>query len=204
MLHDGLRLRILPAFDDIASAIAKKGITAGQAAVAAFAVGCLSALAIWASAWWTALLLLVLSLLGSEIDAALARASGKAEFHGFLKTVLQSALSGLIPLAFVLADPAANAVSGAGFLLCLFGNAVSLQACSAFTDKTNLQQPPTSAACFHTGFAGSRETYAILVLACIFPGWFPALACLFAALCIYTVFSRVMLAYKNPGETPSA
>ena len=52
-----------------------------------------------------------MSRLFDGLDGAVARASTKTDRGGFLDIVLDFAFYGAIPLGFVLADPAGNAVA---------------------------------------------------------------------------------------------
>jgi hypothetical protein len=50
---------------------------------------------------------------------------------------------------------------------------------------------------YSTGLMEGGETIAFFVLFCLFPGFFPTLAILFAALCLMTVAQRFILAAKS-------
>ncbi len=204
MLDSRLRERIRPVLDETGTALAAMGVTASQVTLAAFATGCLSVLAICAGAYWTGLLLLVISRTGDGLDGAVARATQRTDFCGFLEIVLNCLFYGLIPLAFVLADPAANAVAGAVLLVCFYGNTASFLAFAIMVEKQKIQGLPAKSFYFRTDLEGPFETCTIFALACLFPGWFPVLVCIFATVCIYTIFSRIVLAYKNWSKVPSA
>jgi hypothetical protein len=50
---------------------------------------------------------------------------------------------------------------------------------------------------FTTGLAEATETIAAFALACIFPGWFPVIAWVFAAMTLYTALCRIVLAART-------
>ncbi len=49
---------------------------------------------------------------------------------------------------------------------------------------------------FTTGLAEATETIAAFALACVFPGWFPIISWVFAAMTLYTALARIMLAAR--------
>lgn len=201
MLDGWARTRIDPALDRMGRRLARAGIGANSVTIAAFLVGIAAFLAIAAGLHWLGLLLVLLSRLGDGLDGAVARHTRKTDFGGYLDIVLDFAFYGLVPLGFVLADPASNGLAGAVLLLSFYVNGASFLAYAVMAERRGL----TSAArgeksiFFTTGLAEASETLAFFVAFCLFPAWFPALALVFAALCFYTALSRVVIAWRSFG-----
>ena len=199
MLDGHLRQFVVPVLDRLGKKIAALGITANHITISSFAVGLLAALAIAYQSYWVGLLLLVLSRLGDGLDGAVARATQKTDFGGFLDIVLDFGFYGAIPFGFILADPANNAVAGGALLLSFYMNGASFLAFAIMVEKNKLADSAygSKSLFFSTGLAESTETYAIFVAACLFPAWFPVLAYGFALVCFYTALSRIILARRS-------
>jgi phosphatidylglycerophosphate synthase len=201
MLDGWARARIDPFLDRLGSRLAAAGVSANQVTVAACGLGLLAMLAIIVGYLWTALMLILLSRLGDGLDGAVARISGKTDLGGYLDIVLDFVFYGAVPLGFVLADPAANAVAGAVLLFSFYVNGSSFLAYAVMAEKRKMQTAARGqkSLFFTTGLAEATETIAVFVLFCLFPTWFPQIAYIFAGICLYTALSRMMLAARTFG-----
>jgi phosphatidylglycerophosphate synthase len=194
---DGLaRKRIDPALQAMGARIAGLGISANAVTLAGFVLGVVAAGAIALHYYLAGLVILLASRLADGLDGAVARATRKTDFGGFLDIVLDFAFYGMIPLGFVMADPAANGLAGAALLLSFYVNGASFLAYAVMAEKRGLQtdQRGEKTLFFTTGLAEATETIAVFAAMCLFPAWFAAIAWVFAAVCFYTAFSRIMLA----------
>jgi phosphatidylglycerophosphate synthase len=198
MLDNRFRPYVSPVLDQLGRLIARSGISANHVTVTSFAVGMAAALAIAMQAYGVGLVLLLVSRLGDGLDGAVARATQKTDFGGYLDIVLDFAFYGAIPLGFVFADVNANAVAGAVLLLSFYVNGASFLAFAIMMEKNGISDndPGSKSLFFSTGLAEATETYAVFVAACLFPAWFPLLAYGFALLCFYTALSRIMQARR--------
>lgn len=196
MLDGWARRRIDPALDAIGGRLAQAGVSANAVTIAAFAVGVAAAVAIAQGHFLAGLALLLVSRLGDGLDGAVARVRGKTDLGGYLDIVLDFAFYGAIPLGFVLADPAANAVAGAVLLLSFYVNGSSFLAYAIMAEKRKLEGEARGekSLFFTTGLAEATETLAVFVAFCLFPAWFAVIAYVFAAVTFYTALSRVVLA----------
>lgn len=196
-MFDGmLRKRIDPLLDAAGVGLARRGVKANAVTVAGLAIGLLAAIAI-AWQWYVAgAVLVVASRLCDGLDGAVARASGKTDFGGFLDIVLDFAFYGVIPLAFVAADPGANGLAGALLLFSFYVNGSSFLAYAIMAEKRAMTTEVRGAKSlyFTTGLAEATETIGVFIAFCLFPSWFPVLAALFALICLYTATSRIVLA----------
>jgi phosphatidylglycerophosphate synthase len=198
MLDGWARPRIDPLLDRIGAGLAKSGVTANAVTWAAFGVGALAAFTI-AQGWFIlGAVLILLSRLGDGVDGAVAKVRGRTDLGGYLDIVLDFAFYGLVPLGFVLADPAANGVAGAVLLTAFYANGASFLAYAIIAEKRGLASDARGpkSLFFTTGIAEATETLAVFVAMCLLPRWFPLLAYAFAALTVYTTVSRIVLATR--------
>ncbi|GAB4364126.1 MAG: CDP-alcohol phosphatidyltransferase family protein [Oricola sp.] len=201
MLDGAVRARIEPAIDALGRAIARTGLSANAVTVLAFLLGLAAAGLIALDAFVVGMVVLLASRLCDGLDGAVARVNGKTDFGGYLDIVLDFGVYGAIPVGFAFADPAANAVAAAALVFSFYVNGASFLAFAIMAEKHGLStsQRGEKAFFFTTGLAEATETIAVFVLACLFPGWFPALAWGFAAICLYTAVSRIFMTRRVLG-----
>lgn len=200
MLDGWARQYIDPPVAQFAQTLARAGATANGVTLAGFALGCGAAAAIATQYFWLGLVLILVSRIADGLDGAVARASDTtSDFGGFLDITLDFAFYGLIPLAFIVADPAANAIAGAVLLLSFYVNGASFLAYAIMAEKRKFTESPRGAKSlfYTTGLAEATETITVFCLWCVFPQWFAAIAWVFAAVVFYTAFSRIMLARQD-------
>jgi len=198
MLDGWARKRIDPALDAIAGALHAAGVSANAITLSAFAIGAAAAVAIALGELWTGLILILASRLCDGLDGAVAKRAGRTDLGGYLDIVLDFAFYGMIPLAFVILDPAANGIPGALLIAVFYANGASFLAYAIMAEKRGISDDARGAKSlfFTTGLAEATETIAIFVAFCLFPAWFAILAYAFAALTAYTALSRVALAWQ--------
>lgn len=198
MLDGWARRRLDPALDRLGAGLARAGIGADAVTWAAFATGALAAGMIAIEWYALAALLILLSRLGDGLDGAVAKVRGRTDLGGYLDIVLDFAFYGLVPLGFVLADPAANGVAGAVLLTAFYANGASFLAYAVMAEKRGMASEARGpkSLFFTTGIAEATETIAVFVAMCVFPRWFPVLAYVFAGLTVYTTVSRIVLAHR--------
>ncbi len=196
MLDTRIRAHIDPVLNSVGRSLARRGVTANAISIAGFGVGAAAAIAIMGQHYWLGLVLLLLSRICDGLDGAVARATEKTDFGGFLDIVLDFAFYGLIPLAFVIANPESNFLAGGVLLLTFYVNGASFLTFALMAEKRGLdeQDRGSKSLLYTTGLAEATETIVVFVLFCLFPGWFSTIAWIFAAVVVYTTFSRFMLA----------
>lgn len=202
MLDGVVRRAIDPVLDAAGRRLAALGITANGVTLAACAVGLAAAALISFQFYLLGGVLMLASRIGDGLDGAVAKATRKTDFGGFLDIVLDFVFYGAVPLGFVVADPAANAVAGAALIFSFYVNGSSFLAYSVMAEKRKLSTEARGAKSlyFSTGLAEATETILVFAAACLFPGWFPWLAYGFAAVCFYTALARIMLARASFGS----
>ena len=198
MLDGWARRLIDPALVRMASSLAGAGVSANAITIAACVVGVAAAGAIALGNLWLGLALLLLSRLGDGLDGAVARIKGKTDFGGYLDIVLDFVFYGAIPVGFAMLDPGANALAACVLVLSFYVNGASFLAFAIMAEKRGLSTDARGqkSLFFTTGLAEATETIAFFLAFCLFPGWFPILAYVFAAICFYTALSRIVLASR--------
>jgi phosphatidylglycerophosphate synthase len=196
MFDGALRTAINPAIDRLAAQLVQYGATANGTTMAGFALA-LFAAALIAFGWLlSGLMLILLSRLCDGLDGAIAKQTKPTDFGGYLDIVSDFAFYGLIPLAFAIYDPAANAVAAAVLLLSFYVNGASFLAFAIIAEKRKLTTEARGKKTFFftTGLAEAGETLAVFTAFCLIPNWFAGIAYVFAAICFWTAFARILQA----------
>ena len=194
---DGYARRLIdPPLALLAAPLARAGVSADAVTLAGLVFGLASAGAVAGAAFSLALILLALSRLCDGLDGAVARARGRTDFGGFLDIVCDFAFYGAVPLGFAALDPSRNALAACAMLFSFYVNGASFLAFAALAAKRGMQTQTRGqkSLYFTAGLAEGAETIAVFVAMLLFPAAFPTLAYGFAALCLVTAASRVLLA----------
>lgn len=198
MLDATMRKVIDPVLNRMGARAARAGMTANAVTLAGLGFGLLAAalIALGAPGW--ALLPLGLSRLADGLDGAIARATHKTDFGGFLDITCDFVFYGAIPLAFVLADPGANGAAGGFLLASFYANGASFLGFAILAERKKMTSEArgVKSLYFTGGLLEGTETIAFFVALCLWPGWFSPMAWVFGALCFFTAASRVLLARK--------
>jgi phosphatidylglycerophosphate synthase len=196
MFDGALRTAINPSVNRLAVRLVKAGATANSATLTGFALALCAALAIAFGWLWTGLLLILLSRLFDALDGAIAKQTRSTDFGGYLDIVLDFAFYGLVPLAFAIFNPAGNAVAAGVLLLSFYVNGASFLAFAILAEKRKLTTEARGKKSFFftTGLAEAGETLAVFAAFCLLPNWFAPIAYVFAAICFWTAFARIMQA----------
>ena len=197
---DRFVIRLLkPGLDRAARGFARFGVGADLVTVVGFAVGLGAAVAIARGAPLTGLALMLASRLCDGIDGALARLSAPTERGGFLDITLDFLFYASIPLAFAIADPAANALAAAALLAAFVGTATTFLAFAALAAQRGLKSLayPDKGIYYLGGLTEATETLACFALMCLWPAHFALLAWVFAALCALTIVTRLWAGWRT-------
>ena len=194
MLDAAARRLIDPPLNAAGRALAARGATADMVTLAGLAIGLMAAAAVWAGLFGLALVLVLLSRLADGLDGAVARATKKTDWGGYLDIVADFAFYGAIPLAFVLHDPVANGVAGALLLTSFYVNGTSFLGYAILAEKKKMETSAQGikSLYYSNGLLEGTETILFFVLICLFPGAFVPLAVIFALLCVATATLRVV------------
>ncbi len=198
MLDRFIRPLIDPALNRIGTAIAARDITANEVSLAGLGLGLISALLLgFGLPGALALIVLLLGRVADGLDGAVARATEKTDFGGYLDILCDFAFYGAIPLAFVIRD-SANAVPGAFLLLAFYINGASFLGYAILAEKRGMETKAQGEKTLYysAGILEGTETIAFFVAFCLWPAAFPLLATLFALLCLATTGARLALARR--------
>lgn len=198
MLDGVMRKVVDPVLDRMGKSLAAKKITANQVTLVGLGLGLLAAVLIAVGVPWLALLPLLASRLADGLDGAVARASKRTDFGGYLDIVADFIFYGAIPFAFVVLDPANNGVAGAFLLLSFYVNGTSFLGYSILAEKRKMETTSrgVKSLYFTGGLLEGTETIVFFVLLCLWPAGFSVMSWVFGALCFVTAGSRVLLASK--------
>jgi phosphatidylglycerophosphate synthase len=198
MLDAPLRPLIDPPLDRMGRALAARGLSADAVTLGGLAAGLLAAACIALGQFCLALALVLVSRLADGHDGAVARASRRTDFGGFLDITADFVIYAAVPLAFVLHDPAANSVAGAALLAAFTVNGASFLGFALLAEKRRMTTTAQGVKnlYYSGGLMEGTETILFFVLVCLTPGWFAPAALLFAALTALTTLGRVRAARR--------
>jgi phosphatidylglycerophosphate synthase len=183
-----------PAFDAGARALVRVGVSADTVTLAGFAIGIASAAAIALQHFTLGLALLLASRLADGLDGAVARLTAPTDRGAFLDIALDFLFYASIPLAFALADPAANALPAAVLLAAFIGTGSSFLAFAILAERRGLHSSayPAKGFFYLGGLTEATETLICFGLMCVWPDSFAWWAYGFAALCALTIATRIV------------
>lgn len=196
MFDAAARKLIDPPLDAIGRRVAVLGIGADVVTLIGLALGLFAALLIALGQPLWALGPLLASRIADGLDGAVARATRKTDFGGYLDIACDFLFYGLVPLAFVLLDPAANGLPGAFLLAAFYFNGTSFLGYAILAEKHGIDTSAQGAKSlyFSNGLLEGTETILFFVLLCLFPGAFAPLAWVFGTLCFLTATLRLLAA----------
>ncbi len=198
MLDGAMRRLIDPPLNRAGRALAARGITAGQVTLAGLAMGLMAAVVLaFGGAGGLALIPLLAGRVADGLDGAVARASQKTEFGGFLDIFCDFVFYGAVPLAFVLRD-AENGAAGAFLLASFYINGASFLGYAILAEKRGMQTKAQGEKTLYysAGLLEGTETVAFFVALCLWPSLFVPLAWGFGGLCLVTAGARALLARR--------
>ncbi len=192
MLDATARKLIDPPLNAAGRRLAAWGATANGVTLAGFVLGLGAAGAIWAGSFGLALVLIVLSRLADGLDGAVARATRKTDFGGYIDIAADFAFYGAVPLAFALHDPG-NATAAAFLLASFYVNGTSFLGYAILAEKRQMQTTAqgSKSLYFSNGLLEGSETIGFFLLLCLFPAAFGPLAWGFGVLCLATAGLRI-------------
>jgi phosphatidylglycerophosphate synthase len=199
MLDKAIQQALRPLMTRAARTLVRLGVGADAISFTGFALGMAAATAIAFQHFLPGLALLLLSRLMDGLDGAVARATRPTDRGGFLDITLDFLFYAAIPLAFAVADPAANALPAAVLLAAFIGTGSSFLAFAIVAEKRRLQSVafPDKSFYFLGGLTEATETITAFAAMCLWPQWFPQIACGFAALCAITIALRMVWGWQR-------
>ncbi len=204
MLDRPAQALIAPALQRVGHWLVRRGVTADAVSWAGFGLGLAAAACIAAQQPLAGLALILASRLADGLDGAVARLTRPTDRGAFLDITLDFLFYASIPLAFALADPAANALAAAVLLAAFIGTGSSFLAFAVLAERRHLQSLayPGKGLYYLGGLTEAGETLACFVAMCLWPAAFAPLALGFAALCGLTLLARLHAGWRAFGVSP--
>lgn len=199
MFDTVIRPLITPAFDSIGRALARRGVSANAVTACGLVLGVCAAVAIASQHYAVGLALVVANRVVDGLDGAVARASTPSDYGGYFDIVADYVFYGAIPLAFALAEPAANALAACALLagFCLTASSFLTFAAIAARRGLTTDDYGRKAFFYSRGLVEGSETIAFFILMAALPAWFATLAWIFTGLCVLTALQRLILARQT-------
>ncbi|PRY77644.1 phosphatidylglycerophosphate synthase [Yoonia maritima] len=196
MLDRYARRLIDPPLNKLGQGLARLSITADFITLSGLFLGVLAAVSIALDAPELALVPLLLSRVADGLDGAVARATRKTDFGGYLDITVDFLFYGLIPMAFVWLSPATNGAAGAFLLASFYFNGASFLGYAILAEKHGHKTTAQGqkSLYYSNGILEGTETIAFFVLLCLLPTYFAPLSWVFGALCFATATLRLYAA----------
>ena len=193
-----------PALDGGARLLVRRGVGADAVTLAGFAIGIAAAVAIALGHYGWGLALLLASRIADGLDGAVARLTQATDRGAFLDITLDFLFYASIPLAFAIADPAANALPAAVLLAAFIGTGSSFLAFAVLAERRGLASSafPQKGFFYLGGLTEATETLACFALMCLWPEHFAWWAYGFALLCGFTIGTRIIGGAKALSPPP--
>lgn len=198
MLDGVMRKLIDGPLNRVGAELARAGINANAMTLFGLGMGLAAAIAIAASWFWLGLALIVISRLADGLDGAIARATQKTDFGGYLDITADFLFYGAIPFGFILANPASNAIPGAFLLVAFYFNGATFLGYAILAERHEMttEQRGIKSLYFTEGLLEGTETIAFFIALAIWPHIFPVFAFIFAVLSFVTAIGRLMMAHR--------
>ena len=196
---DRIALRgLAPLLTPLARGLVGLGVGADAITLAAFVLGIAAALLIASSLPLWGLAVLLLSRLLDGLDGTVARLTRTSDRGAFLDITLDFLVYAAVPLAFAVAQPAANALPAAVLLAAFIGTASSFLAFSVLAERCGLKNSdyPSKGIYYLGGLTEASETLLCFALMCLWPQHFAWWAYGFAAMCVATIVTRVIAGWR--------
>ncbi|NHX27879.1 CDP-alcohol phosphatidyltransferase family protein, partial [Escherichia coli] len=166
MLDAAMRKLIDPPLNRLGARMARAGIGADTVTLAGLALGLLAAVVIALGAPGLALVPLLASRLADGLDGAVARATQKTDFGGYLDITADFLFYGAVPMGFVWLDPGVNGAAGAFLLASFYVNGASFLGYAILAERAGMQTTARGAKSlyFTGGLLEGTETIAFFVI----------------------------------------
>ncbi|MBV1702786.1 MAG: CDP-alcohol phosphatidyltransferase family protein [Hyphomicrobiales bacterium] len=175
-----------------------RGWRANQVTFAALVPALAAGICIIAHLPMTGLAFIALNRVLDGLDGTLARVEGPTDRGAFFDIAFDFFFYALMPLAFVLNDPARNAVAGALLLASFVVSGTSFLAFAVIAARRGLQSSafPNKGFYYLGGLTEGAETILAFTLMCLFPNAFVGISLVFACLVLLTILMRWRFAWE--------
>jgi phosphatidylglycerophosphate synthase len=194
MLDRAANAALMPLLQAGARSLVRAGVGADTVTLVGFGIGVAAAVSIAVQSYAFGLMLLLASRLADGLDGPVARLTQATDRGAYLDISLDFLFYASIPLAFAIADPAANALPAAALLAAFIGTGSSFLAFAVFAQKRGIASSdyPNKGIYYLGGLTEATETLICFALMCVWPQRFAWWAYGFAALCALTIATRII------------
>ena len=194
MLDRHVRPFIDPPLNAFGRRVAAAGLSANAVTTMGLMLGLAAAICVAVGAYGAALALILASRLADGLDGAVARATRASDFGGYYDILADFVFYAAVPMGFIWADPGAHGLAGGALLAAFYVNAASFLGYAILAEKHRLSTSANGRkSWYHAGgLLEGTETIAFFAAFCLWPALFPALAWVFAALCLITATGRMI------------
>ncbi len=194
MLDRVANAALMPLLQVCARGLVRAGVGADAVSLIGFAIGVAAALSIAMQHYALGLVLLLASRLADGLDGPVARLTQATDRGAYLDICLDFLFYASIPLAFAIADPAANALPAAVLLAAFIGTGSSFLAFAALAQKRGMASSayPNKGIYYLGGLTEATETLICFGLMCVWTEKFAWWAYGFAVLCALTIATRII------------
>ncbi|MBR1648936.1 MAG: CDP-alcohol phosphatidyltransferase family protein [Alphaproteobacteria bacterium] len=185
-------------FNALGGRLGKIGIKAHWVSWIGFIIGIFAVNFLAMEMYGWALLAILLNRFCDGLDGAIARSTEVTNFGVFLDAALDYIFYGGVIWGFALGNP--SQAAAACFLMFGFvAAACAMLAYSVVAYKINSKQHLNldNSPFYLGGIAQGSETFAVLVLLCLFPNYFTPMATVLGILSLIKAFSVIIAAYYN-------
>ena len=200
MLDSRMRTLIDPPLNRTGRWLAARGADADTMTLIGLGFGIFTALMIYLGVSGLMIIVpLLIARLCDGLDGAVARATTKTDFGGYLDLTCDFIFYAAVPMAFVLRDPVANALPGAFLLMSFYINGASFLGYAVLAEKAGMEtaEQGEKSLYYSAGLLEGTETIIFFVILAIAPIWFAPLAWVFGVLCLATAILRVVMAWNE-------
>lgn len=179
--------------------LVRRNISADQITIVGFVIGLLAVPALAFQHYELALLCIVLNRLSDGLDGAVARQTQLTDAGGYLDIVLDFIFYSAVVFGFLLADPVTNAIAAGTLMVTFMATGATFLAFASLAAKRDIENVDYPHKSLHHmgGLTEGTETIVALVLFCLWPQHFVALAFIFAAACWITALTRLYSGYRT-------
>ncbi len=198
MLDHAMRRVLEAPLGKLADVAVKRGISANRVTIVGLIFGIACGVFIASGTFALAFLALIASRVADGMDGAIARRTALTDFGGFLDIVCDFVFYASIPVGFALLDGGRCALAASVLLGSFYLNGASFLGFAVLAAKRGMEADVSApkALYYTSGLAEGTETIIVFSLMLLWPEGFPVLAYGFAALCIFTFVSRILLAAR--------
>ncbi len=183
----------------MAERLFNSGVSPNLISLVGFSLGLLAINFLAMEMYLSALLCILINRVFDALDGAVARYKEVTDFGVFLDATLDYIFYAGVIWGFALANPQSNAVAAAFLLFAFAASACAMlsYAVIAYKNDKRYKVELTISPFYLGGTVQGSETFIALVILCLIPSWFVAIASILGCWCLAKALVVVSTAYYN-------